>query len=62
MTKSKSYICPRHNMYKTFNDEDRLIDIVKCGVEFPPETKLADSKYLTNQTNFTNNVHNFCLT
>ena len=37
MTKSKSYICPRHNMYKTFNDEDRLIDIVKCRVEFPPE-------------------------
>ena len=44
MTKSKSYICPRHNMYKTFNDEDRLIDIVKCRVEFPPETKLTDSK------------------
>ena len=56
MTKSKSYICPRHNMYKTFNDEDRLIDIVKCGVEFPPETKLTDSKYLTNQTNFTNKI------
>ena len=43
-------------MYKTFNDEDRLIDIVKCGVEFPPETKLTDSKYLTNQTNFTNKI------